>query len=133
MTADVELLPLPEPDGSYTNPYDGDDLENYARANIAPLKAEIEALLAENERMKNMALMQAARASAAERETEALRADLADYMRIANTEATRAERLTEALRSILYYIEEGGYGYGHSCERVARAALHPTAAQEDGK
>ena len=55
-------------------------------------------LLAENERMKNMALMQAARASAAEREIEALRADLADYMRIANTEATRAERLSEALR-----------------------------------
>lgn len=41
---------------------------------------------------------QAARASAAEREIEALRADLADYMRIANTEATRAERLSEALR-----------------------------------
>ena len=28
------LLPLPEPNGSYTNPYDADDLTDYASANV---------------------------------------------------------------------------------------------------
>ena len=39
---DIKLLPLPEPNGSYTNPYDSDDLTNYALANVlhhtAPLR-----------------------------------------------------------------------------------------------
>lgn len=48
MTIEIDLPPLPEPNGSYTNPYDGDDLENYARAvaehSVAARDAEIERL-----------------------------------------------------------------------------------------
>ena len=51
MTSSAKLLPLPETNGSYTNPYDSDDLTNYALANVehhtAAKDAEIEALRAE--------------------------------------------------------------------------------------
>lgn len=59
MTTETDLLPLPEPNGSYTNPYDGDDLENYARANVAhavaTLQAEVEALRAEVGGLRSLA------------------------------------------------------------------------------
>lgn len=79
---DIELLPLPESDCQpnalrWLFPVDQRErVQDYARANIthatAPLQAEI----------------------------EALRSDLADYMRIANAEATRAERLAKALQKL---------------------------------
>ena len=108
MTTDTKLLPLPEWMSNYTIPADGfehdedvmldDRMRDYARANM-------ELLLAENERMKNMAIMQAARASAAERETEALRAEVERLKVVAHgfvdeiaLKDRRAERLAEALR-----------------------------------
>jgi hypothetical protein len=71
MAADVELLPLPE---RFSFMGWKTHMRDYARANVAHATAAKDA------------------------EIEDLRADLADYMRIANTEATRAERLAEALR-----------------------------------
>lgn len=104
MTTETDLLPLPDvkcwramkdrngnvgysdkPDPKYSESAGTDGLtwvrlddhkaalQAYARANVAHFTAPLQA------------------------EIEALRADLADYMRIANTEATRAERLAEAL------------------------------------
>lgn len=81
MTADVELLPLPEPNGSYTNPYDGDDIENYARANV---EHHAEALRAEIERLRDD-VGTATRMHAITRE----------HLEAAEA---RAERLAEALR-----------------------------------
>ena len=56
MTTKVELLPLPLPSSDYPYAYDGDDMKNYALANVAsavaPLHAEIEAMRAEVERDK---------------------------------------------------------------------------------
>lgn len=49
----IELLPLPRPSFDYPYAYDGDDMENYALANVgratARLQAEVEALRAEVE------------------------------------------------------------------------------------
>ena len=80
---DIELLPLPTPNGDYTNPYDGDDLENYARANVAratePLKAEIarltEAMEFQSALTKNLLPYQD-EAVASRAEIEALRAEV---------------------------------------------------------
>lgn len=163
-TSNVELLPLPEWMSNYTIPADGfehdedvmldDRMHDYARANM-------ELLLAENERMKNMALMQTTRASAAERETEALRAEVERMTRcLANANAgfeeferrwyleqDRAERLAEALRDARDYVttalrEEREKFAGHEdCSDIPGieadlhkidSALNPTAAQ-DGK
>ena len=57
MTSNVKLLPLPEkvevdkhlPTGVRIYAYDADTLRTYARANMEPLIAEIEALRAERE------------------------------------------------------------------------------------
>ena len=61
MTAEIELLPLPEGEASSFGNYEVHDNEAmvaYARANIAravaPLQAEIERLKAEVERLKSM-------------------------------------------------------------------------------
>ena len=77
---------------------------------------------------------------------DALRADLADYMRIANAEATRAERLAEALLCVLPFAEHSDSCGDHDAynnaavptcgcglEAIREHAdelLHPTAAQE---
>ena len=63
---DIELLPLPRwmetyripGDDFHTGPYQylSDRMQAYARANLAPLQAEIEALRAENEAMKRCAI-----------------------------------------------------------------------------
>jgi hypothetical protein len=92
------------------------------------------------------ALRNEAHATAAkDAEIEELRADLADYMRIANTEATRAERLAEALRDARDYVttalrEEREKFAGHEdCSDIPGieadlhkidSALNPTAARE---
>lgn len=61
MTTKVELLPLPLPSSDYPYAYDGDDMKNYALANVghatARLQAEVEALRAEVERLKPMTAM----------------------------------------------------------------------------
>ena len=95
MTAETDLLPLPEPNGSYTNPYDGDDLENYARANMAPLKAEIEALRAEVERLRSMTAVTMGVGSGDG--TLFVHGDY-DSIKAAQALVFRAERLKEALR-----------------------------------
>ena len=119
MATDTKLLPLPEkvevdkhlPTGVRIYAYDATTLKNYARANIAHATAakdaEIERLAEEanrQESLKEKYIIQSDgwehRCKAAEIEIEALRADLADYMRIANTEATRAERLKEVLLAV---------------------------------
>src|SRR5690606_36884392 len=127
---------------------------DYARACV---EANMEPLLAENERMKKMALMQAARASAAERETEALRAKVERLCRqlrqahkdygcelrdpngtiweYAATQRDRADRLAEALQLGLAIAEDGGtwseLGRRESArfKDLARAALE----QEEGR
>lgn len=38
--SEIEMLPLPTPNGDYTNPYDGDDLENHASSCVAHAIAE---------------------------------------------------------------------------------------------
>ena len=101
----TKLLPLPEPNGSYTNPYDSDDLENYALVNMEPLLAEIEALRAEAAR---------------------LRRSLHEAVVHGNRQSGRAERLTEALREAADMLLAD---YPETAKRL-RAALHPTAAQE---
>lgn len=106
MTADVELLPLPE----YLYGREASDNERvvtvadahaHALRNVvhatAPLQAEIEALLS----------------------------DLADYMRIANAEATRAERLAEALR---YAVDNPDFD-SERFDALARAALEQEACR----
>ena len=89
MTNDIELLPLPEPNGSYTNPYDSDDLENYARANVAhataPLQAEIKALRAEREVICAEAVKYADKSGRLEAKVDRLAEALKDLEVCANT------------------------------------------------
>ena|SRR5690606_8521895 len=113
MTADVELLPLPErvevdkhlPTGVRIYAYDANTLKNYARANvahaIAPLQAEIDAL--------RTRLEDTVRDST--NKIEALRAEVAEWKRVATAQAelhdeaeARAERLAEALRGVLPFV-----------------------------
>jgi chromosome segregation ATPase len=81
MTAKTDLPPLPEPNGSYTNPYDGDDLEAYAHARvahaIAPLQAEIDTL--------RTRLEDTVRDST--NKIEALRAEVTEWKRVAAAQA----------------------------------------------
>lgn len=96
-TSNVKLLPLPEPSGDYTNPYDGDGLENYARANVAHATAakdaEIEALRAEVADLRG-------KWSHAESNLAACDSDLRVFQQ-------RAERLAEALREALALARDG--------------------------
>lgn len=74
------------------------------------------------------ALRNEAHATAAkDAEIEELRADLADYMRIANTEATRAERLAEALR---YAVDNPDFD-SERFDALARAALEQEGKNDD--
>lgn len=114
MTAEPDLLPLPHPTGNqivmrgddfqgdynfYVSAFTGDQLESYARANVAhavaPLQAEIDAL--------RTRLEDTVRDST--NKIEALRAEVAEWKRVAAAQAelhgaaeARAERLAEALR-----------------------------------
>lgn len=86
MSADVKLLPLPEPGEAMSKwAYHETDMEAYARANMAEL-------LAENERLREE--VEAAKGRAA-----------ANLQRAADAEA-RAERLAEALREVDDYLAE---------------------------
>lgn len=109
---DIKLLPLPvgysadEWGGRDTGPclYLDEQMQHYARANV-----------------RHHAAAQAA-------EIEALRADVADYMSIANAEANRAERLAEALQLI---ESAKGRGFGIDYARgLAQSALRD---REEGK
>ena len=113
MTTDIELLPMPEPDigmpGQVAFIRSDNLLQEWCRANVLHHTTTMDT------------------------EIEALRADLADYIAAANSEATRSERLAEALR--LYMSA----GFGNSTDfykqaeakRVATEALYHTTEQEN--
>lgn len=73
--------------------------------------------------------------AAKDAEIEALRADLADYMAAANSEATRAERLAEALREIAEYEGDPTTPVRNSLKKstIARAALSAAALKQEAK
>lgn len=78
--ADVELLPLPEGEAiGWTQAWSYDQMRSYARANVAHATAAKDA------------------------EIEALRAEVAEWKRVAAAQGeakARAERLAEALREV---------------------------------
>ena len=81
MTSDIDLLPLPEkvevdkhlPTGVRIYAYDGDTLKDYARANMEPLIAEIEALREQADKFKWQVRDTCVRAEKAESQLAALR------------------------------------------------------------
>lgn len=87
--SEIKMLPLPTPNGDYTNPYDGDDLENYARANVlhhtAAQAAEIEALRAIIDNREAIIATHAA--------------DTREYQKQLMHAQARAERLAEAIKA----------------------------------
>lgn len=112
MTADVELLPLPSVLLNWPHPTNHAAIRDYARANVlhhtAAQAAEIEALREQLDWMvqQNDDLLNEGRELTA-----------------------RAERLAEALREIEQHALARGNG---DLLQFVRAALHPTAAQENG-
>lgn len=113
---DFKLPPLPEEDWNVRYGYYADAVKTYATECVA------EAVKAKDAEIK------------------ALRADMADYMRIANVEATRAERLAEALQDLIALPEATEQlrcldkGIGTATDKAAwlraRALLRD---QEEGK
>lgn len=143
---DIELLPLPEWP-TILGPTDA-MVEDYARANMAPLIAEIERLRAEVERWRTEATEVANGAAiavqSAEALVEALRAERDRAMEacqlisghLATAEA-RADRLAEALRYVKRKLEimarvRGGHGTFAGTYLIVTEALHPIDTQENG-
>lgn len=120
MTADVELLPLP--DG-----WNARILNEWGRANVAHATAakdaEIEALRAEVGRLNDLC--------------DGLHRSLNDSQVSYVYYRDRAERLAEAINAVLADMSEWGEpAKGAHILRVINflsMALHPTAAQENGK
>jgi hypothetical protein len=127
MTAETDLLPLPEPGEAMSKwAYHEEDMEAYARANVvaatAPLQAEIKALRAEVEQLQRQ-LRQAHKDYGCE-----LRDPNGTIWEYAAMQRDRAERLAEALR-LIESAKDRGFGiyYAH---HVAQRALRE---QEEGK
>ena len=108
MTADIELLPLPEPMG-VLGTRGKDAAEAWCRANVAhatePLKAEIEALQVRADAMAGEAIKHEARA---ERLAEALRGLLVDAVRRGMPEDDHSA--TEAQTALRDHDQEVGNG-----------------------
>lgn len=134
MTADVELLPLPKHSGKATDIfgqktklYSDVQMQDYARANVEHRTGILEAKM-ETWKAKAMFHVEL---------SEALRAEVAEWKRVATAQAelhgdaeARAERLAEALRMMVEMVEMDGFGKGAAMD-TARAALHPTITQEN--
>lgn len=125
MTADVELLPLPEHMKAWARSL-ADDAQAYARANVehhtAAKDAEIEALRAEVDEWKAVAEWEGEQHDRVFKEARALN--------------ERAERLAEALHRLEEACDDSDgaqYGtLGTSFVRdVCAAALHPINTQEN--
>ena len=118
MTAETDLLPLPEGYAAWayigsTRVYSADGMESYARANVshaaAPLQAEVEALRAEVAEWKRVAAAQA---------------------ELHNKAESRAGRLAEALRLAEEHISDLTPEWYNSGQRVL-AAIRAARKQED--
>ena len=129
MTADIELLPLPElaSERVFGAKWDDFDIQDYARANVAHATAEKDA---EIERLR--AEVEAVWA-AMPRDARYLDppdggcVPLHEQVRRMAADATRAERLAEALRMIAnqgpHYGPDGTYKTWRHWAEIARAAL----------
>jgi hypothetical protein len=88
VTAETDLLPLPEAGmlhvGEPREWFTADQMHAYARANVAPLQAEIETLLAELDLRDSIIATHAA--------------DTREYQKRISQAEARADRLAEALR-----------------------------------
>ena len=134
MTAETDLLPLPDW-MECLGEVSAADIRDYARDNVARatalLRAEIEALRAEVER-----------ANSWNERVSVCRDHVADIVDgpcvicALDAAEARAERLAEALRKIEAIEDEmegGDWDEIEAARKIATAALHPDAAQEEGK